>query len=665
MATRNVSSRTVVIISLVLAGATIAAYWGLWNNDFVWFDDSQYVTDNEHIKNGLSWDVVIWAFSSSYAGNWHPLTWLSHALDITLFGLKPLGHHLVNLGLHIANTLLLFWFLVYTTRRIWVGAFVAALFALHPLHVESVAWAAERKDVLSTFFWMLAMLAYAHYANRPNVKRYCLVLLLFALGLLSKPMLVTLPIVFLLLDFWPLERIDLTREQPSKIWRLVAEKLPLLAMSATSAVVTIISQKQAIVTMSYMDTGTRVTNIIVSYGRYIWEMLWPTGMAVLYPRPVTPVYWQAALIGTAILAATLVAWRLAHKRKYIIIGWFWYLVTLVPVIGIVHVGMQSHADRYTYIPFVGLFMVLAWAAGDIVAARPQLRVPAAVCGMAVLLALGVITSRQVGYWKNDVSIFARATAVTKNNFVMLTNLGDALLWRGDMAKAEVILRKALEAYPQPDSYFLLAIISRRQGHIEEAVKNYKLALTIDPEIGLAWFNAGALLSDLQRYTESEQYFRKALELTPNWPEAYAGLGMTLGETGHLDEGIAACMNGIEINPKAATPYRILASLKVKKGLYEEAEENYKKSLALEPDYSAWTNLGDTQLQMGKLAEAEKSCREALSLNAKGLIAQYNLGLVLEKQGRKEEALAATMNALAIDPNYAEARDLRDKLKDGK
>ncbi|HSV27020.1 MAG TPA: hypothetical protein VLH60_03925, partial [Sedimentisphaerales bacterium] len=338
--------RLVAALAVGLALATTAAHFGIAWNDFISFDDFEYIIDNHHVRQGLSLANVKWAFTSFYAGNWHPLTWLSHMLDVELFGLRPGGHHLANLAIHVASTILLFAFLQWTTKSPWASAFVAALFALHPLRVESVAWASQRKDTLSVFFWMATMLAWAWYAGRPCISRYFAAAAMLALGLMAKPMIVTLPFALLLLDYWPLNRFG-----PRGLWntttlKLIAEKIPLMAMSAGAVLLTLAAQEGAIVSVSTIDVGTRAMNAILSYGRYVWMMFWPVSLGVYYPYPQTPIQYKAA-VGLVLLAAvTAVILYVGVRRKYAPVGWFWYLGTLVPVIGLVQVASQSHADRY-------------------------------------------------------------------------------------------------------------------------------------------------------------------------------------------------------------------------------------------------------------------------------------------------------------------------------
>ena len=357
----NRGSRNLFLVAAVLSLVTLAAYWRLPANGFiVRYDDGAYVTQNPHVQAGLTGQTIRWAFTSVWSGNWHPLTWISHMVDCRLFGLNPLGHHLVNLLLHICNTILLLLVFTRMTGSLWRSAFVAAVFAIHPLHVESVAWVAERKDVLSTFFWMLTMGAYVLYSEKPGVKRYLPVAFIYALGLTAKPMLVTLPLVLLMLDYWPLGR--------SRSWRsLLLEKLPLLAMAAGSSIITLIAQRG--VALSHLDAfpiGIRIENALVSYAVYIQKTLWPTKMAIFYPYPESIAAWKVAASAITLAGVSAMVLLTTRKRRYMGFGWMWYVVTLIPVIGLLQVGLQAMADRYTYVPLIGLFVIAAWLVPDLV-----------------------------------------------------------------------------------------------------------------------------------------------------------------------------------------------------------------------------------------------------------------------------------------------------------
>ena len=461
----------VILIAVSLAAATFGVYWQALSNGFVW-DDTPYLLQNRHVQGGLTLNSTKWAFTSMERCNWHPLTWISTMLDYRLFGHSPSGYHLVNVLFHIANSILLMTLLIRMTGSVWRSGFVAALFALHPLHVESVAWVAERKDVLSTFFMFLTMLAYLRYAKRPNWSSYLLVALLFAMGLMAKPMLVTLPIVLLLLDYWPLGRF--TKRQP--VAKLVWEKVPLLMLSAAASAITYIAQQRSHALAPY-SLGLRIENALVSYTIYIIKMVWPSGLAVHYPFPEHGIpAWE--VIGSCVILAaiSLTAIKARNRHPYLLWGWLWFLITLVPVIGFVQVGAQSMADRYTYIPLIGLFVAVAWVAPR------SIRVLAP----AVIVAFMVCTVFQVNYWKNDETLFRRVVAVTSGDAMAYNYLGVTLAMKGEMKQAE---------------------------------DNFSKALAADPKNVAAHVNMGELLLEKKDKAGARIYFQEALQLDPDNSEA--------------------------------------------------------------------------------------------------------------------------------------------------
>jgi tetratricopeptide (TPR) repeat protein len=644
-----------VVILLVVA--TLAAYWGVWHNGFVNFDDHTYVTGNRHISEGLSWKGLQWAFTEIYTCNWHPLTWISHMLDVQMFGLWAGGHHLVSLGLHILNSLMLFGFLRYTTRRLWASAFVAALFALHPLHVESVAWAAERKDVLSTFFWLATMWMYAFYAKRPGWGRYLGVAALLSLGLMSKPMLVTLPLVLLLLDYWPLERFGGDGRRKASAMKLIVEKVPLMAMAVASAIVTLQAQKGAIATLDMVNLPTRVTNSIISYWRYIWMMVWPVDLAVLYPYSHHPHYAAVAVVLLMLAAATAAAMYWGRKFRYLAIGWLWYLLTLVPVIGLVQVGEQSHADRYTYVPLIGLFLIIVWMAAETAGRYPVMRKVIVVTGILILIAASLVTRRQVGYWRDSIVLFERTIAVTKDNYVAGTNLGNALIDDGQYDKAMVILQEAIKVRPlRPETMAAIGTVLNRKGKVEESLEYYKKAVAIQPDLKEGQVNLGATFLALGRYTEAEACFSKAISLDKYWADPWAQRGMTLGLMGQVDDGIVSCNRALELDPGLGMAHFSIAALYAMKRDFASAVEEYRKCLAISREYSVLKNLGNCLLAAGKKEEAESMLREAMEQRPKAADIHYYLATALDALGRKDEAIEEVRKALELEPDNKPAKE---------
>jgi tetratricopeptide (TPR) repeat protein len=616
------SFRVVLVVALALAMGTVAAYWGVMTNNFINWDDSQYVSDNPSVNQGLSWASIRWAFTTFHAANWHPLTWISHMVDSQVFGSWAGGHHLVSLGFHTASVILLLAFLYYTTGYLWASALVAGLFALHPLHVESVAWAAERKDVLSTFFWLVTMLVYTFYARKPGVVRYLVVVLFFAAGLMSKPMVVTLPFVLLLLDYWPLRRFTAGNESDEHVVkavtvsRLLIEKTPLIAMSACSAVITLMAQQSAMSTVERVGRMSCVMNALVSCWRYIWEMVWPARLAVLYPFSLQSQYVQAVVALAGLAAVTITALYWGKRFGYLAVGWLWYLGTLVPVIGIIQVGAQSHADRYTYVPLIGLFLIIGWGAADIVRRIPSLQWAVAGVSVAALVAAGFMTAHQVRYWKDSVTLFTRTVAVTKDNSMAEKNLANALLNAGQLEESMVYYRKALD----------------REPGMKEA------------QLGMAY-----ALVRLGRAGEALPYSQKALELDGNWVEAYDVRGMILGDIGRFDESITVFEKTLTLRHDMTQTYYNMATVYVRKGDMTKAVETYQRCISVKPESQTYSLLGGLMAHLGRLDEAEASFREAARIKPDLASTHYELGMLLAHRGRGAEAVVELKRAMALEP----------------
>ncbi len=494
-----------VLICLALASATFAVYWQVHNNDFIDFDDDIYVAANTNIQKGLTAEAVKWAFTTNQAYNWHPVTWLSHIMDYSCFGQNPAGHHLVNLGFHVANTLLLFIVLLRMTNALWRSALVAALFALHPLHVESVAWISERKDVLSTFFWLLTIWFYIRYTRRPKFSTYIPVMVVLAVGLMAKQMLVTLPLVLLLLDYWPLDRFaDSQNERKKKITsgkqtflRCLAEKLPLLVLSFIACVIVLYVQSGAALVRGtgQMPIVNRFGNAILAYVDYIAKMFYPVHLGILYPYPlVSPPFWKIAAGGLILLSVTFAAFRFSRGRQWLVVGWLWFVGTLVPVIGIVQVGLQAMAERYTYVPLIGLFIIISWGAAELFEKVRYGKAVLAVSAGVILLSLSVLTYKQVSRWKDSITLFGHTAAVIQDNDIMHFNLGRLLLARGDIDGAISHWTEAVRIKSdQPTIHKYLAELFIQRGDIEKAIKEYREALKYKPDDTLVRENLQKLL----------------------------------------------------------------------------------------------------------------------------------------------------------------------------
>jgi Tfp pilus assembly protein PilF len=539
--------------ALLLVLITAAVYWPVRGFDFTNYDDPDYVIYNPMVQQGVTGKTVAWAFTTDHASNWHPLTWISHSLDCETYGLKPGGHHLTNLLFHVANTVLLFLLLTGLTGAMWRGALVAALFAWHPLHVESVAWVSERKDVLSTFFWLLTLMAYGRYAAKPKVQNskskvwYGVALVFYTLALLSKPMVVTLPFVLLLMDFWPLGRSPISKVQGSKAeegtgtvsWgRLVVEKIPFFGLAAMECVATFWAQKAAnsVVATTAFSVPERIANTLVSYVLYLGKTIWPVDLAVPYPFSHEWTLLQAAGAGmllAVITAGVLWRWR---TQPHLAVGWFWFLGTLVPVIGLVQVGLQFMADRYTYIPLMGIFIIVAWSIPARWAAWPRPGLVFATATGAALVLLLMVTRVQLFYWQNSVTLFTHTAAVTENNILAEYNIGEALARAGDDDGAAAHYLKALAMTPnrveaqfnsQPQARFNLGLIYRHEGKLPEAAALFEACVREDPDQPNAHVALGSVLLAMGRTAEGIREEREAVRLSPNDVESLNRLGWLL------------------------------------------------------------------------------------------------------------------------------------------
>jgi tetratricopeptide (TPR) repeat protein len=563
-----------IFICSALALTTLGVFWQVRSFDFINYDDDKYITNNEHISSGLNWNNIVWVFTNEHVGNWHPLTGLSHILDCQLFGLKPGPHHLVNLLFHIANTLLLFIVLRRMTAAFWQSAFVAALFALHPMHVQSVAWISERKDVLSTFFWILTMATYFSYTQKNTVARYILTLVLFATGLMAKPMLVTLPFVLLLLDFWPLNRMEPVNSR--QIFCLVQEKIPFFTLSVVASIATFKVQKSgtAVQQIDLLPIIVRVNNAVISYATYLLKMIWPARLAIFYPHLETEIpIWQILTAAVLILGITVFVIRFTKKYRYLFVGWFWYMGTLVPVIGLVQVGAQAMADRYSYIPLIGLFIIVAWAANDLLISWKYRKAVLPVLSITVVLFLSVCTYLQTSYWQNSRTLFEHAVKVTNQNYIAYNNLGLTML---------------------------------EQNKIEEAINLFQHALQIRPDLAEVYNNLGIALARQGKFDEAIAQLNTALQINPNYFDAYDGLSTFYGKLARYPEAIEACLHAVKIDPKNHLIYNRLGALYLRTKKYQQAIQAFQQAIRIKPDFAkAHYGLGIAYLQTGDKDSAMK------------------------------------------------------------
>jgi Flp pilus assembly protein TadD len=550
------------LIALALALLVGLVFERVRGHAFLLLDDAEYVTANGWVLGGMSAAGARWAFAGFHFANWSPLTWLSHMLDVELFGVAPGPHHLVNVGLHAANAALFFLALWRMSGALWAPALAAAFFALHPLRVESVAWVSGRKDVLSGLFFMLTLLAYAGHAARPTAARYAAALAAYACGLLAKPMLVTLPFVLVLLDVWPLRRIARGadgRLPRARLAALAREKLPFLALAAASGLLTLLAQRSggSLSGIAGVPLGLRIANAFVAYGSYLWKTIWPSGLAYFHPHPADQSelpagFWLACAASALALALGSFAALRLRRRPHLAVGWFWFLGMLVPVIGLVQVGGQAWADRYTYLPSLGLALALAWGLADLVRARPRLGLPVKAAAAGALLLLGWAAREQTATWRDDRTLFAHALAVTSRNHVAHTHLGTALLAAGDVAAAERHLREALALRPD----FALALnalgtLEGARGDLASADERFALAMRVAPGNPVAAYNRGLVRLAQGRPTEAEALFREALELQPDLARAHFGLGRAHEARGDVAAATRAYRTALALDP--ATP----------------------------------------------------------------------------------------------------------------
>lgn len=583
--------KQIILLGLLLVIAIIAVYFPVHGQPFSNFDDADYVFDNFHVRSGLHWETVKWSFVTWYAGNWHPITWLSHALDCQIFGLDPAGPHDVNVLFHVLNALLLFWVLQLATGSIGRSWMVAALFALHPINVESVVWIAERKNLLSMFFFLLTLGAYRWYAREPRDSRYVVVAALFALGLMAKSQVITLPFVLLLWDYWPLQRFSFVGDDvpapaahgqtipPKSLSYLLWEKVPLLGLCAASAVITMRAQAAGGAT-SFYARSMRLENAIVSYARYIGKGFWPSHLAPFYPYPGDSLKaWQIGGAFVFLLAVT--AWVLvARRRRYLPVGWFWFLGTMIPMIGLVQVGTQAMADRYAYLPLVGLFIMICWGVADWVAQR---RIPAALLpsvSVVILVALMAVTYRQIGYWNDHITLWKHALQVTSGNWLAENNLGTALLKAGSMEAAIPHFRAAAVLNPtDPNVNLNIGTYEQSRGNLPGAIERYKTAVKFARNSKLearAYNNLGYAYRDLGDYPDALESFEQAVKSNPEFGGAWISLGITEQKSGNLPKAIAAYSKAMEIQP-SDFGYLLLARALQESGQTLAAQEATRKA----------------------------------------------------------------------------------------
>jgi tetratricopeptide (TPR) repeat protein len=622
-----------VLVCFFLVIVTLVLYGQVRNHSFINFDDHFYVSENPHVLGGLTFEGFCWAFKFPDHAYWHPLTWLSHMMDCELYGLNPGRHHLTSVFFHIANTLLLFLLFRLMTGAVWRSAFIASVFAFHPINVDSVAWVAERKNVLSTFFWMLAMLVYWYYTKSPGIYRYFLLVLVFSLGLLAKPMLVTFPFLLLLLDFWPLERLRIGKlgGERSLAFRLVMEKVPLLVLSLF--IICIISlwfqERTKIITTETVPMLLRIENALVSYVSYIGKMIWPQNLAFFYPYPSEVPMWQVTAAGLLLLSITVLVIRALKTAPYLGVGWMWYLGTLFPVIGLIQGGLwPAMADRWAYVPLIGLFVFIAWSVPELLARWRYRGVVLAVSAGIVLSIFVAATWVQVRYWKNSITLCEHTIAVTSDNSVARYNLGVALA---------------------------------EQGRTAEAIYHYKEVLRISPYYVDAYNNLGNALKKEGQLPEAIDHYSEALRIDPNYEKAHNNLGNTLAKLGDTDAAIYHYSAALRINPDYVDAHNNFGNALAKQGKTSEAIDHYKEALRIDPNsFVTYINWGNTLIAQGRLDEAIDRYVKALEINPDFAEAHNYIGVALVRIGMIDEAIGRFREALRIRPEYPSARDNLEK-----
>jgi tetratricopeptide (TPR) repeat protein len=674
-----VTTRRATYFSVLLVLLIVVVYWPIRQAEFLNFDDGQYVNNNPNVFHGLTRAGFVWAFTTFHAANWHPLAWLSHMLDCQIFGDNPAGHHWTNVGFHAANSLLLFLWLWRTTRAFERSAFVAAIFALHPLHVESVAWIAERKDVLSGFFFMLVLITYGRYAeNRAptaeasqmkgaktfNFRRrwvwYAVALALFACGLMAKPMLVTVPFLLMLLDVWPFQRVSFSRElfKRRALLKLMFEKIPFLLLSAGSAFLTFEAQSRggAVAKFSIIPMSVRLLNAAESYVWYLVKTACPSGLGAYYSYPADLVWQPAVAAGLVIVAITAAAIWLGRRAPYALVGWLWYVGMLVPVIGLIQVGAQTRADRYSYLPMIGILILVTWGMSDLIARWRAQRVPFALAACAAVAACAVLSRSQVHYWKNSIVLFTRALEVSpERDFIAHHNLGHALSAQGKQEEAIPHFREALRIRPDYSvAHFNWGNAVGVQGKVEEAITHYQAAIRLNPDYEEAYYNLGKALVLTGDLAGGKTNLLEALRCKPDYSEALTALGNLYLLEGNPAEGLKCLQQGAKANPDLPEAHYFLGAALVRQGRIQEGVRAFRTAIKLQPKFA--DALNDLAWVLATVDDPRiRNATEALSLSRRACEADHyenpmhldTLAVALSEVGQFDEAKERTRQAIRI------------------
>ena len=665
----------IAAVCIVLVAATVFCFRGARSNGFLDYDDDHYVVQNRQVQQGVTAQSVAWAFTTFHSANWHPLTWISHMVDWKLYGKNPSGHHMTSVCWHAANAVLLFLLLLYMTGFIWRSAMVAFLFALHPAHVESVAWIAERKDVLCAFFFFATLLAYAWYVRRPSWKRYLWVVCGFACALLSKPMAVTLPFALLLLDFWPLRRIafapEIRAQWSSTLGKLCVEKWPLFLMAVLSSVTTFLAQRAggAMNLLPLYPLWERLCNAAISYCRYARIMIWPVSLrAYYYYEPHNIDVLAAVLSALALCLVTAVCWHFRKERPYCLIGWLWFLGTLVPVIGIVQVGEQALAERYTYLPYVGLFIAVVWLAGDAVANSPKLKAGALLLAVAVIAACAVKTDAQVKVWKDSLTLFSHVLAIDPRGETPNRNLAVAYASLGRFAEAQESCERALVYRPSDPRTLAFSALTMMEAmaqthdrrNLPLAGQRLEQALRIAPDSPDVLAPMALWSSMMGRPKDEETYSEMAIAADPDYLAAHLLLADALEAQDKLGEAAQEYRQVLALEPDSYKVHNNLSDILGKQGLTEDALKELRLSLAIKPDQAApHFQMGRIFVRTNRLPEAVEEFAQAVRLDPADADAHNDLGSALFQLGDYEKAAEQFSEAVRIDPAHANARNNLD------
>ncbi len=615
------------IICIILAALTFAVYWQVNQFDFVNIDDNIYIIENSHIKSDLSKDAFLWAITTKYGDLWNPLVWLSFMVDYQLYGLHAGGYHVTNLILHILSTLLLFWLFCRMTGALWKSAFVAAFFALHPLHVESVAWVSERKDVLSAFFWMLTLCFYVYYTEKPAIKRYLLILVSFVLALLSKPMVITLPVIMILLDYWPLGRFE-SQKGNLFLWQL-KEKLPFFVLSVVLILVTLHSTSEQNTMMKAFSLGSRFANALVSYVIYLEKTFWPHSMAIFYPFPNSIPFWQVLVSFLIIILISVAFIFMAKRMPYLLVGWLWYAVAIAPVSGIIQISITAPyamADRYHYLPSIGIGIILAWGIPFFFRDQNMRAKILPLTAIPFLIILSVLAWEQCGYWENSSVLWSHALKVTKNSFMAHGNLGVAALAKGNHNDALV--------------------------HLNEALR-------LKPDHMLLYLNRGGAYAELNQYQSAFSDFNKVIMNMPNYADAYNCRGVVFSKVGQYQNALKDFNTSIRLKPDNAAIYNYRGTAYAKLGQYQLAISDFEKTSDLDPNFlESYMNLAALYGKSNQYHNVIKNLSEVIRLQPDNALIYFNRGFAYAKIGQYQAAIYDLNEAIRRKENYPDAYNIR-------